>query len=168
VIGLSSKRKYWACTYIDRIKSRGDFGLAPPTSDTPTTPEPSSSSSPKSSGSFTHNIFVQHQTLKRDLLQFNDLGRSLKERLFWMITRNKVRLGRRVWRGKTVYLRNRNARVSLEREPWKKKVNFREDMLTRVQRPEEVKPKWRRKKYRGKRFDPAIANIGWSRRLRRS
>ena len=88
-----------------------------------------------------------------------------------MIARKRVRLGRRVWKGKSVYLRHRNARVRVGREMWKKTVNFREDKLTRLkerQKPEEVKPKWRWKKYKGKHFDPATANIGWSRRLRRS
>ena len=173
VAGLSIKRKYWSCIFIDRIESRNGPRQAPPTSGTLATPEPSSSSSPlsKSWGSLAHNISVHRLVLKRDLLQLYELRQDLKERLFWMIARKRVRLGKRVWRGKSVYLRHRNARVRVGREMWKKTVNFREDKLKRLKekrKPEEVKPKWKWKKYKGKHFDPAIANIGWSRKLRRS
>lgn len=167
VAGLSIKRKYWSCIFLDRIQSRNAQRPAFSIPGTLATPKPPSPPSPFSSKSWA----VHRLVLKRDLLQLYELRQGLKERLFWMIARKRVRLGRRVWKGKSVYLRHRNARVRVGREMWKKTVNFREDKLTRLkerQKPEEVKPKWRWKKYKGKHFDPATANIGWSRRLRRS
>lgn len=136
---LSARRKYRAWTYYNETKSKHDPGLAPSTSDTPAAPESSSSSSlaptpllRKTRRSSTFEIPTHLWILRRDIALFYSMKVRAKRRLFNIIDRIKARLGRRVWAGKSVYMRDKAARVNVDPEVWKKKVNFkkrREQML---------------------------------------
>lgn len=53
-------------------------------------------------------------------------------------------------------MRDKGERVEVSLRAWKKKVNFRENKR-------KLEQKQKQKKYLGKNFDPAIADIGSSR-----
>ncbi|KAF9649617.1 hypothetical protein BDM02DRAFT_1781621 [Thelephora ganbajun] len=160
---LSIRRKYRVWTYYDQTKTKYDPQLASSALDTPTASEspPSSSPSPtspsllKRSRSPTFNIPTHLWILKQDIAALSDLKWNADNRLFDTITRNKARLGRRIWEGKNVYMKDERERMKVDPEVWKEKVNFRESKR-------EVGPRPKVKKYLGKYFDPAIAEIGSS------
>ena len=94
--------------------------------------------------------------LKNDIAALSVLKWKAESRLFDTVNRSKARLGRRVWDRKDVFMRDVEARVMVNPEVWKEKVNFKEN-----KRKVESRPKVK-KKYLGKHFDPVIANIGSS------
>jgi len=157
---LSVRSKYRTWAYYDRTKSRYDFKPAPSTSITLVTPESSPSSSPsptspsfpKISRSPMFDIHTHLWILKRDIFALSGLKWKAGGGLFDAITRSKARLGRRIWAGKDVYVEDEGARVRLNREVWRERVNFRER-----KRRMRLRPKV--KKYLGKRFDPVIAGF---------
>lgn len=161
---LSVRRKYRSWTYYDLTKSKYDPQLEPSTSDAPVTPESSSSfaappippslSTPSRSPTF--HIPTHLWVLKHDIASLFDLRWVTRNRLSSTITKNKARLGRRVRRGKNVWMRDKGERVEVSLRAWKKKVNFRENKR-------KLEQKQKQKKYLGKNFDPAIADIGSSR-----
>ena len=157
---LSVRRKYRAWMYYDYAKSKYDPQLASSTSDVPVTSESSSSSSRSpTSPSFSKppyspnfDVTTHLGILKQDLALLFDLKWHTERILFQAIARNKARLGRRIWEGKNVYMKDRGIRVRVDPKVWKEKVNFKESKR-------EVKPRPKVKKYLGKHFDPNIANI---------
>ena len=161
VCKLSVRRKYRAWTFYDQNKPKYDPQLASPTSDTPATPESSSSSisptspSSKPSRSPTFDIHTHLWILKQDIAALSDLKWHADNRLFGTITKGKARLGRRVWGGKDVYMKDEGMRVKVAPDTWKEKVNFKESKR-------EVKSRPKVKKYLGKHFDPVIADTGSS------
>ena len=66
------------------------------------------------------------------------------------MTSRKARMGRRIWKGKDVYMKDEETRVKVDREAWKEKVNFAESKRA-------VEPRPRVRKYLGKNFDPVLA-----------
>lgn len=163
---LSVRRKYRAWTYYDQTKSKYDPQLAHSASDAPATLEPTRApfSSPTSPSlrryprSRSFDILTHLWILKQDIAVLSDLKWNTENRLFSAISRNKARMGRRIWEGKNVYMRDEGegARVKVDPEVWKEKVNFRESKR-------ELGPRPKVKKYLGKKFDPAVANIRSSR-----
>ena len=157
---LSIRRKYRTWIYFDQTKARYEH----PTSDVPATPEslPSSSPSPTSpslpnlSRPLTFDVNTHLWVLKNDIAALSVLKWKAESRLFDTVNRSKARLGRRVWDRKDVFMRDMEARVMVNPEVWKEKVNFKEN-----KRKVESRPKVK-KKYLGKHFDPVIANIGSS------
>jgi pentatricopeptide repeat protein len=146
---LSVRRKYRVWTYYDQMKSKYDPQLAPPSPDTPATPEATTSCSPKRSRSASFDVLTHLGILKKDMAALSKLNRNASTRLFDTINRTKARLGRRVWEGKDVFMRDEEARVVVDREVWKEKVNFKKNV-----RGVKLQPKM--KKYLGKNFDPRV------------
>ncbi|KAF9779465.1 hypothetical protein BJ322DRAFT_1087618 [Thelephora terrestris] len=171
---VSIRRKYRSWTYYDQTHSKYDSQPGsstsnipnplespppPPTSNTPDTLEssPSSSSSrPSRSSSRTFDISRHLLILKQDIAALSQLKWDAENRLFKSIAHKKARLGRRIWEGKDVYMKDEETRVKVDREVWKDKVNFVES-----KRAAEPKPKV--KKYLGKKFDPILAKARSSR-----
>jgi len=153
---LATRMKYRSWTYYNQTKSKYDTRLAPLAPDTPIAPEsppspsPSSSSSPSSGHSrrLTFNVLTHLWVLRNDITEISDLRRNAIDTLSSAITKCKARLGRRVWEGKDVYLRDKEARVVVDPEAWKGMVNFRESRRR-------VNPRPQVKKRSGGRFNPA-------------
>ena len=151
---LAVRRKYRSWTYYNQTKSKY---LAP---DTPAAPEspPSPSSSPSSltptssssghSRPLTFNVITHLWVLRNDINELSDLKRKTAATLSDAITKCKARLGRRIWNGKDVYMRDKEARVNVDPEAWKGMVNFRESKRR-------VKPRPQVKKRSGGRFNSA-------------
>jgi len=59
-------------------------------------------------------------------------------------------MGRRIWEGKNVYMKDTGERVNVDPQAWKEDVNFLETKRG-------VEPRPKPKKYQGKHFDPIIA-----------
>ena len=158
VCKTSVRRKYRSWIYYDHTRSKYDPQMTSSTSDTPDPLElpPSSSvplpppSPPKRSSSSTFNVSTHLQILKQDIAALSQLRWTAENRLFDTISSNKARLGRRIWEGKDVYMKDEEDRVIVTQEVWKEKVNFKES--ARV-----VEPRPKIKKYLGKHFNPVIA-----------
>jgi len=155
VCKLSARRKYRAWTYYDQVGWKYGYEPASSTPDTLATPKssPSPPSSPKTSRSPRFNIPTHQRILRHDVATLCDLKRMAQVAMFKTLTGTKARLGRRVWKGKDVYSREKGARVVVDRETWKRTVNFMESKGRWTLRP-------RVKRYLGKHFDPVIADIG--------
>ena len=63
--------------------------------------------------------------LYRDLAQIEELERRAMDTLGRSVQRVKERLGRRIWGGKSVYLRSLEFRTRLSRDVWREIVRFR-------------------------------------------
>lgn len=160
---VSARRKYRSWTYYDQTQSKYDSRQASPTPDEPDSLESSPSlftslplpvlpehSSSSTSSSPTFNISTHLRILKQDIAALSELKRIAEDRLFDSIARNKARMGRRIWEGKNVYMKDTGERVKVDPQAWKEDVNFLE-----TKRGVELRPK--PKKYQGKHFDPVIA-----------
>ena len=161
---VSIRRKYRSWTYYDQTQSKYGLQLEPSTSsaphppssppppltsDTPSPPlPPASRPSPSSPKSF--NIPRHLQILKQDMVALSQLKWNAENRLFKSMTSRKARMGRRIWKGKDVYMKDEETRVKVDREAWKEKVNFAESKRA-------VEPRPRVRKYLGKNFDPVLA-----------
>ena len=138
--------KYRSWTYYNQTRSKYESQPATPTSDTPPTLESSTSSSlsktppSKVSRPSTFSIGTHLYILRQDIASLSDIRWGTGNRLSNAITRSKARLGRRIWQGKDVYMRDKGVRMNVDPEIWKDKVNFRES------KREVVKPKPVRRK----------------------
>jgi hypothetical protein len=72
----------------------------------------------------TFNIDAHISYLRRDIEQLERLGSVVEAALGRTVHRIKERLGRRVWSGKDVWLRDEQARVPVAKEAWREVVNF--------------------------------------------
>jgi hypothetical protein len=157
---VSIRRKYRTWVYFEHTKSYYDRQPASWTTDTTATPESSSSStlsptppsSPKHSQPSTFDVHAHTWILKQDIAKLSNIKWNAADRLSNTVNRTKARLGRRVWGGKDIFMRDKNARVIVSRETWKRKVNFRRSKR-------EVKPMPKVKKDFGKDFGPSIGVI---------
>lgn len=147
---LSIRRKYRSWLFYTQERWRYEPEPAASTSDTSAPPESPSSSSiypiPPSTNP-PHpsplDISLHLRLLKQDIATLAQENWKARGRLFRLIGLHKAQLGRRVWRGKDVYLRDRGRRVKVDREMWKRIVTFRRDQRAAVK----VKPRGRWKVY---------------------
>jgi len=146
---LAIRLKYRSWTYYTQTRSKYESPPAPPTSDTPATPESSSSSSPSQTPPSKVNprpffIGTHIYILRQDIASLCDLKWEASNTLSDAITKKKAWMGRRIWEGKDVYMRDVAMRMNVDPETWKDKVNFKESRR-RVVKP---RPKaGRRKRY---------------------
>lgn len=150
----AARIKYRSWTFYDQNQSKYDSQPTPTTSDTPDSLEPppsSSTSPPLPSLRKTFRVSKHLYILKQDIAAITRLRWTAENRLFESVAKQKARMGRRIWKGKNVYMKDEGTRVSVDPEQWKQKVNFM------VSKQRVVEPKPRPKKYLGKHFDPVVA-----------
>ena len=70
------------------------------------------------------DLALHVRLLERDVAALKELDSRLGEALERLTTRTKEKLGRRVWDGKNIYLRDANARLLVGRRDWVSMVNF--------------------------------------------
>ena len=80
------------------------------------------------------NIDLHLRLLQRDCEGLEQLARRTEDALGRSSQRLKERLGRRVWAGKDIYVRDAGRRVELPRAVWRERVNFREQREVEKQR----------------------------------
>lgn len=133
------------------------FPKSSPDADTPNLPEsppsPTTSPSPLPSRKKPFHIKMHVRILKHDLARLFPVKWDAQRRLHSVITRVKARLWRRILAGKDIYVRDQNARVKVDPEVWKNKLNFKD-------RRREVRTRPRTGVYLGNNFDPVIAKHG--------
>ncbi|KAI0829468.1 hypothetical protein BC628DRAFT_1360666 [Trametes gibbosa] len=71
------------------------------------------------------DIDLHMNIIRRDLDKVAALETRLEDVLARTVQRIKERLGRRVWKGKNVYLRDIERRMPVSKEFWRQRVNFR-------------------------------------------
>lgn len=161
---LAARKKYRSWIYYNQTKSKYYFRRGPVPSDARAAPESPSSSSPvppppvasdtpaapESPSSSSHrsppssrlplrlafNVTTHLWVLRNEIAELLILKRKAIDTLSNTVTKCKVRLGRRVWDGKDVYMRDKDDRVHVEPETWKKIVNFRERKRRTNPRPQ--------------------------------
>ena len=144
---LSIRRKYRSWLFYQQERWRYEPELASSASDTPTPPESPSSSiypiPPSANPPHPHplDISLHLRILKQDIATLSQENWRARGKLFRLIASHKAQLGRRVWRGKDVYLRDRGMRVKVDREMWKQIVNFQEDKRAAVK--EQPRGRWK-------------------------
>ncbi|KAI0921546.1 hypothetical protein AcV5_000895 [Taiwanofungus camphoratus] len=79
------------------------------------------------------DIGLHLSILKRDLEALEHLEQYVADMLGRTTQRVKERLGRRVWAGKNIYMRDLNRRVAVSREEWRQKVQYRPRMTNKSQ-----------------------------------
>lgn len=127
---LAVRLKYRSWTYYHQTKSEYESQSASPTSYVLTPKSPSSftlSRVPTPRGkrrpfSIGTHIYI----LRQDISSLSDLKWDATNRMAEVITRKKEFMGRRIWEGKDVYLRDKAMRVNIEPGAWKDMVNFKE------------------------------------------
>jgi hypothetical protein len=82
----------------------------------------------------TFNLDLHLSILRRDISELEELKKRNSNHLHRAVSRNKQRLGRRIWTGKDVYLVSERSRVKVSPENWKTLVNFQYDKLNRSRR----------------------------------
>ncbi|KAI0751378.1 hypothetical protein C8Q80DRAFT_571942 [Daedaleopsis nitida] len=73
----------------------------------------------------TFNVDLHLAILRRELDELEVLEKRVEDVIARDIQRIKERLGRRVWGGKNVYLRDASRRTAVSREVWRLMVNYR-------------------------------------------
>ena len=65
------------------------------------------------------------QSLRNDAREMRELDKRIGTAMSRLHVRMKEKLGRRVWKGKSVYLKSQGQRVAVSRADWTKMVNFK-------------------------------------------
>lgn len=81
---------------------------------------------------FNFDTHINH--LQRDIQQLEVLDSVVEGALVRIVDRIKERLGRRVWKGKDIWIADERARVPVTREFWKEAVNFVDPEETKLRR----------------------------------
>ncbi|KAH9938413.1 uncharacterized protein B0H18DRAFT_14343 [Fomitopsis serialis] len=84
------------------------------------TPAPSSPTPPKTFDINRHLVII-----RKDLQLLQELEQRIADAVGRVTQRMKERLGRRVWNGKDVYMRDKRRRLLVSKEEWPRKVRFR-------------------------------------------
>ncbi|KAI1792897.1 hypothetical protein LXA43DRAFT_296375 [Ganoderma leucocontextum] len=71
------------------------------------------------------DVDLHLQLLEREVVRLEDMERHADAVLARNTQRTKERLGRRVWNGKDIFLRNEGARTVVPKERWREIVNFK-------------------------------------------
>lgn len=121
--GLSDPSEFFTPSSSSSSISSSSSSSSP--SPSPSTPTSEASSSPSLSESSRPFDPFQHVSLLRTTRgALNALSGRIGTSLARIADRNKERLGRRVWEGKRVYMRDRRHRVLLSKEEWLERVRF--------------------------------------------
>ncbi|PIL36783.1 hypothetical protein GSI_00473 [Ganoderma sinense ZZ0214-1] len=91
----------------------------------PTLADPTASASQPVKQRKAFDVDLHLSLLEREVIRLEDMERRADAVLARNSQRIKERLGRRVWGGKDIYLRNEDARRAVSRERWREIVNFR-------------------------------------------
>ena len=97
------------------------------------------------------DVDLHLRLLQRELEELQDFQRRTEDVLGRSAQRVKERLGRRVWAGKNVFLRDAGGRASVPRSVWRTVVNFREQREVEARRVLREQVEEREAKSRGRR-----------------